>query len=352
MKLQCLAICVATLFLVSFESPVARADGFTNTLGMPLVLIPAGEFQMGTAEDPKDTLKDFPYAPRNWVDGETPRHRVRITRAFYMATHETRLKDFLRFYHGANYKLEAELDGRANFGLDAAGHEIKSAKFRPWQPGWEQDEEHPVNYVSWNDAVAFCRWLSEQEGRKYRLPTEAEWEYACRAGTTTRYSCGDDPEGLVEIANVADQTAKGKWPDAFVEVLKDGRRTHTTIPFPYLKGDDGYVVTAPVGKFRPNAFGLHDMHGNLWEWCQDVYEENYYGRSPVNDPAGPTDGATRVMRGGGFDDTTIYYRSAARLDHRPSFRCPRTGFRVVCELESDTAVTTQPITPAASGNVE
>jgi formylglycine-generating enzyme len=114
--------------------------------------------------------------------------------------------------------------------------------------------------VSWNDAVAFCEWLGKKEGKNYRLPTEAEWEYACRAGTTTRYFCGDDAEALPEVGNVMDATAREKYPD-----------WKSTI-----SGFDGFVSTAPVGKFRANAFGLYDMHGNVCEWCADWEANNYY----------------------------------------------------------------------------
>ena len=129
--------------------------------------------------------------------------------------------------------------------------------------------------VSWNDAIAFCNELSELEGLKpyyqsgagcrrdgdgYRLPTEAEWEYACRAGTTTRYQSGDDPETLAAVGNIADGTAKAKYP----------------LWTWAIAAQDGYVYTAPVGRFRPNAFGLYDMHGNVWEWCWDWYEADYY----------------------------------------------------------------------------
>ena len=107
--------------------------------------------------------------------------------------------------------------------------------------------------VSWNDAVAFCKWLSRKEGKTYRLPTEAEWEYACRAGTTTRYWSGDDPETLAKVGNVADATAKAKF----------ANWKYT------IKASDGYVFTATVGQFTPNAFGLYDMHGNAWQWCAD-----------------------------------------------------------------------------------
>ena len=150
--------------------------------------------------------------------------------------------------------------------------------------------------VSWNDAVAFCKWLSKKEGKTYRLPTEAEWEYACRAGTTTRYYSGDDPETLAKVGNVADAAAKAKFPD-----------------WKYtIKANDGYVFTAPVGKFKPNAFGLYDMHGNAWQWCADWYGAEYYAASPADDPTGPDSGNGRVLRGGSWNDRPYYSRSAFR----------------------------------------
>ncbi len=137
--------------------------------------------------------------------------------------------------------------------------------------------------VSWNDAVAFCKWLSRKEGKTYRLPTEAEWEYACRAGTTTRYYSGDDPETLAKVANVADATVKAKFPD--------WKWT--------IKASDGYVFTAPVGQFKPNAFGLYDMHGNVWQWCAGLGRlRAITTKSPTDDPTGPATGSYRVARGG------------------------------------------------------
>ncbi len=166
--------------------------------------------------------------------------------------------------------------------------------------------------VSWNDAVAFCKWLSKKEGKTYRLPTEAEWEYACRAGTTTRYYSGDDPETLAKVGNVADATAKAKFPD-----------------WKYtIKANDGYVFTAPVGKFKPNAFGLYDMHGNAWQWCADWYGAEYYATSPADDPTGPDSGDDRVLRGGSWFDGPYATRSAGRYWISPDVRNDIAGFRV------------------------
>ena len=155
--------------------------------------------------------------------------------------------------------------------------------------------------VSWNDAIAYCKLLSDREGLKlydgYRLPTEAEWEYACRAGTTSRYESGDDPETLALVGNIADGTFKAEYPNW---------------KSPTIAARDGFINTAPVGRFRPNAFNLYDMHGNVWEWCQDGYDKNYYGQSPGADPAGPLGASDRVIRGGSWIGHPQDARSAYR----------------------------------------
>ena len=164
--------------------------------------------------------------------------------------------------------------------------------------------------VSWNDALAFCKWLSKKEGKKYRLPTEAEWEYACRAGTTTRYYSGDDPETLANVANVADASLNARVPNWG----------------PTIKASDGYVFTAPVGKFKPNAFGLYDMHGNVWQWCEDW--DGDYAALPADDPTGPDSGDSRVERGGSWCDSPSDARSATRVANLPESASDRCGFRV------------------------
>jgi len=178
-------------------------------------------------------------------------------------------------------------------------------------PGFEQTDLHPVVNVSWNDAVAFAKWLGRKEGKTYRLPTEAEWEYACRAGTTTRYFCGDDAEALAEVGNVADGTAKTKYPW-----------------WPAIVAKDGFIYTAPVGQYRPNAWGLHDMHGNVWEWCWDWYGKDFYKASRVDDPAGPLEAASRVVRGGGWVNDPRLCRSAYRPRNSPDYRDSNGGFRL------------------------
>ncbi|MGD0383764.1 MAG: SUMF1/EgtB/PvdO family nonheme iron enzyme, partial [Thermoguttaceae bacterium] len=146
------------------------------------------------------------------------------------------------------------------------------------------------------------------------LPTEAEWEYACRAGTTTHYYSGDDPETLAKVGNIADASAKRKFADWKFTIA----------------ADDGYVFTAPVGKFKPNAFGLYDMHGNVNEWCADWYGEDYYAASPADDPIGPDSGPSRVSRGGAWNFRPGDSRSSRRLQGDPDLGgCNNGGFRVV-----------------------
>jgi formylglycine-generating enzyme required for sulfatase activity len=249
-----LAIPLAALAVLTWAQDKPRSkEPITNSLKMKLVLIPAGRFTMGSPESEKD---------RNPNEKQ---HEVEIKEPFFLGIHEVRVGDFRAFVDDAGYKTEAE----------------KAGDKETWQNAIDkQTDDHPVVRVTWNDAQAFCAWLSKKEGEKYRLPTEAEWEYACRAGTKTRFHNGDDDDaGLKEVANV------------------------------------GYYTTLPVGQLKGNAFGLYDMHGNVYEWCQDLYEQG---------------GKDRVIRGGSWDwcDYRASCRSAARGLREPSNRHVYLGFRV------------------------
>ena len=194
-----------------------------RSINLKLVLIPAGEFLMGSPDSDKDT-----------VSNETPQHRVRINNAFYLGKTEVTRGQFRQFVADAGYRTEAERDGKGGYGWNEEAKKFETNPRYSWEnPGFDQTDEHPVVNVSWNDAVAFTQWLSRKEGKLYRLPTEAEWEYACRAGTTSRYSFGDDTEGLAGVANVADATAKQRYRD-----------------WTCIAGSDGYIYTAPVAQFR------------------------------------------------------------------------------------------------------
>ena len=249
-----------------------------------------------------------------WFDREHPAHRIRITKPFYMGAHHVTVGQFRQFVGDTGYQTDAE---KGTGFKGALGWDSETGKFAmneeySWRnTGFEQSDEHPVVCVSWNDAAEFCKWLAGKEGKEYRLPTEAEWEYACRAGTTTQYSCGDDPEKLAEVANIADATAKAKLNLKYA-----------------IRASDGYVFTSPVGGFRANAFGLYDMHGNAWQWCADWYGEDYYTVSPPADPPGPSSGASRVLRGGSWYLWPSGTRSAIRLGNSPVNRFSDAGFRV------------------------
>lgn len=301
-----------------------------NLLGMEMVRIPAGEFMMGSDEPIAQLQQAYPLMERQRLEDlsdEAPVHRVRITRDFYLGRTEVTVGQFRRFVEASGYVPESIADGTGGYGYNpqyvpnkgARGEQFEGRLPRySWRdPGFAQTDAHPVVNVTWNDAQALARWLSATEGRSYRLPTEAEWEYAARAGTRTRYQNGDDPEGLPQVANAFDTQARPLWP-AFA--------AHA------LQGDDGYAFTAPVASFAPNAFGLYDMHGNAWEWTSDLHDETYYARSPVDDPQGPSEGSVYVRRGGSWHSWPLYLRASYRNWNSPQTRYTLVGIRLVLEV--------------------
>lgn len=292
--------CALLALMLMFTDNIAAA--FENSIGMTLVRIPAGKFTMGSPAGEKDRL-----------DHEN-QHEVEITRDLYLGTHEVTIGQFRKFATDEGYRTDAETDGQGGFGYNEATGSFEGRKPQyTWQnTGWNVTDDHPVVNVSWNDAKAFCAWLSRKEQKTWRLPTEAEWEYACRAGSKTAFQNGDDPEGLAQAGNVADGTAKAKLPNLKAILAKDG-----------------YVFTAPVGKFQKNRFGLYDMHGNVWEWCEDWYDPGRYPEGSPRDPTGPSTGSSRAFRGGSWDRTAARCRSAARGGNAPTFRNFILGFRVV-----------------------
>jgi len=303
--------------IAPFDAATAKQhqDAWADYLGVPVeqdldlgdgvklttVLIPPGEFVMGSTEDEVGRLLEEAKqenTPASYIDrlpSEAPQHRVRITRPVGLGRHEVTRGQFRRFVDQTDYETEAERDGKGGVGF-VDGDWVQDPRF-VWSadPGFPQTDDHPVVNVSWNDATAFCQWLSKKQGADYDLPSEAQWEYACRAGTTTRYSFGDDGAALGEYA----------W--------FSGNSSDTTHPV--------------CGK-RPNAWGLFDMHGNVWEWCADGWAEDYYARSPTDDPAG-LDSASRVLRGGSFRlHDPGSFRCADRHHYHPDYRSVVSGFRV------------------------
>ena len=310
----------------------AAPAAFENALGMQFVLVPAGEFLMGSDESPDALATAFPlHERRRFVElgDEAPVHRVRITRPFYLARHEVTVGQFRRFLALSGYVPESVADGTGGYGYrrdydpsaSARGDAFdgRDPRYSWSNPGFAQGDDHPVVNVTWNDAAALASWLSRTEGRRYRLPTEAEWEYACRAGSRSRYHAGDAPAALARTANVFDADSAKNWPRwrAFA-----------------LDAHDGFAFTAPVGSFAPNAFGLYDMHGNVWEWVADWYAADYYARSPTDDPPGPADGSERVRRGGSWHTWPLYARASYRNWNSARTRYTLVGIRLLREADA------------------
>jgi len=300
------------------DQATGQEPEIVNSIGMKLVLIPAGEFMMGGQESAEDLVKAFAAYNRKaeFFKDEYPRHRVRITKSFYLGKYETTVGKFKQFVTDTGYKTEAEKDGEGGWGYNSQTGQCEGRKpeFNWLNPGFKQTDDHPVLNVTWNDAAAFCQWLSRKEGKTYRLPTEAEWEYACRAETTKRYHNGDDPACLAMVGNTLE--AKGRTAFPHVQEL-------------IFLADDKPEFTIPVGGKKPNQFGLYDMHGNVWEWCADWYGENYYSNSPIDAPAGPVSGTKRVRRGGGWNSFPLWARASFRNWNSPQSRCVNLGFRVL-----------------------
>lgn len=283
------------------------ADGQTNDLGMQFAHLPAGEFTMGSPPTEKGRRPD------------EPQRTVRLTRDFWIGRHEVTRGQFRKFVEAVDYKTECERNKLGGYGYDEATNKLsgRDPKYTWRFTGFEQTDGHPVVNVSWNDAVAFCDWLSKREKRTYRLPTEAEWEYACRGGATTAFCNGDDPELLVHVGNIVDALAKVKFPDRIA-----------------IDNFDGYVFTAPVGNYKPNGFGLFDMHGNVWEWTADGFGDPppVLDKSvPQVDPRGAEKARDKVIRGGDWYHDWSYARCAQRTPIPPWLCRRHAGFRVVCE---------------------
>lgn len=225
---------------------------------MKLVLIPAGKFMMGSPANEKDRS-----------DNEGPQRMVTITKPFYMGIYEVTQEQYKQI-----------------MGKNPSDHK------RP---------RNPVERVSWDEAVEFCQKLSQKTGKTVRLPTEAEWEYACRAGSKTPFNTG-------ETIRTDQANCSSKLGD--------------------LHGE-----TMAVGRFKPNDWGLYDMHGNVWEWCSDWFNKDYYENAKKAGPQGPASGAYRVVRGGYYGSFPQSCRSACRDWIDPGFRLISLGFRVSVDLK-------------------
>jgi formylglycine-generating enzyme required for sulfatase activity len=259
---------------VAQSTAASAGQTHINSIGIEFTLIRAGSFMMGS-----------PDSDRNAREFEKPQHQATISKPFYLGRYEVTQEQWEAVMGSKPYTLD-----RSNpfYSLPGMAERIT----RP---------NHPAT-VSWIDAQQFIAHLNEREGgNRYRLPTEAEWEYAARAGTTTAYSFGDNNADL-------------------------GRHA-------WYGEDFNAGGTHPVGQKEPNPWGLYDIHGNAWEWVQDWFDPNYYASSPPVDPQGPHLGTERVVRGGSWHTTATSWRTAFRRDYAPDYRGISIGFRLLRTVE-------------------
>lgn len=285
------------------------SDNFASSGGQgpTMVVLPAGSFMMGS-----------PDSEPARVTNEGPLHRVTFNRGFALSQTEITVGQFKQFVDATGYRTDAERGGDSTIYDEDSGRLTKSrASWKEAYAGQRADPNDPVIHISWNDASNYTQWLSEQTGRRYRLPSEAEFEYALRAGTQSLYWWGDnDPSDLVEnLTGDRDMSrSRRRWNEAFEDY------------------DDGYWGPAPVASFQPNPFGLYDLNGNVKEWVQDCWHDTYV-RAPVDGSAWINQGCnSRVIRGGDWTSTPVMSRSAFRITASPDTRGARVGFRIARDL--------------------
>lgn len=273
--------CIIILFIIHTHlgccSLIGHTPCYTNTIEMKMIAIPSGEFMMGS-----------PSSEEGRFTSEGPVHQVYLD-AFYIGEKEVTVGQWRQFIEDTSYKWDK------------------------WSllKEYARADDYPILFVIWDDAQAFCRWLSRKEGKTYRLPTEAEWEKSARGGLQgKKYPWGDEPPNGTQC-NFADKNTDFYWSDK--------------------TADDGYVYTAPVGSFPPNGYGLYDMAGNAWEWCQDWFDWDYYKYSPIRNPKGPSSGTDRVMRGGSWCNDATIIRCTFRGFILPVVPSHPRGFRLAMD---------------------
>jgi len=298
----------------SRETFAAERSYTDPAIGSEFVLVKGGCYEMGDVFG--DGEKD-----------QKPVHKVCIA-DFYLSKHDVTVGDFRKFVKDTGYATDAE---RSQGCAVWNGSRWQYDGNKNWRnPGFAQDDQHPVVCVSWNDAKAFAEWISRKTKVRYCLPTEAEWEYAARSrGRNYRYSWGNGkPSG-----NIGDESLK---------------RSVSGLEI-WAGYDDGFVYTSPVGSFKPNELGLYDMTGNVWQWTADWYGETYYKESPKDNPTGTSQGPLRVLRGGSWSNkpgaVRVMFRNkrfqadrSAYFGFRLKAKCPRADGDALAKLERGHAV--------------
>ena len=259
-----------------------------------MVVIPSGSFDMGSSVAEVGRRKD----------GD-PVHQVNIG-TFALGKTEITRGQFAEFVKETAYST-----GNKCWTIEDGKYQERDGNWQKF--GYLQDDNHPVACINWHDAVAYAKWLSRKTGKAYRLPTEAEWEYAARGKTSTARYWGENSDDACKYANVGDKTTK-----QLIKAAASWKVHNCT---------DGFAYTAPVGSFKANAFGLNDMLGNVWEWVEDSYHDNYQG-APVDGSAWKGNGNKRVLRGGSWYDAPQFVRAAGRDKAVPASRYDNIGFRI------------------------
>ena len=283
------------------DSRLAKAgDLWTNSLGMKFAFIPAGSFAMGNRLD----------------TGATP-HPVTITKPFLLAIFDVTRGDFTRFVSATGYVTTAEAEG---YSIDFRNGTIVLIPNRSWKnAGFQQTDRDPVVHITHSDALAFCKWLASQDHRNYKLPTEAQWEYACRANSQTYFFWGDDPDDGTRFMNCADLTLKDK--SLYLDVN-------------FAQYHDGFAFTSPVGSFQPNPWGLYDMSGNVTQLCAHYWSPDL-PTTPQIDPTGPAqpDADTHyINRGGSWLNQPLGCGSSSRYYASSRYRMSDLGMRLELDL--------------------
>ncbi|MBV12268.1 formylglycine-generating enzyme family protein [Rubinisphaera sp.] len=348
--MQLLRAILLVIICLCFSSSILNAQETVNdSLGTKLRLIHGGRFIQGMSGGERVLEQDFPLSTvgQFYGNAEDPAHVTWITKPYYIAETEVTVAQFQAFVKATGYQTSAETAKTQMVGWEPTPEEkplyqsydfTRSEKFNWKNPGFEQKPNHPVVGISHADAKAFCEWLSNKEGVTYRLPTEAEWEFACRAGTQTYFSFGDNAKGVVhqygnlgnaELEKFRKHAAERQW-------LLDWENAP----------EDGFVFTSPVGNFQANPWGLHDMHGNVWEWCEDLWLDTVYkdfsrpkynkptltALDPVNrDRPQTSTNDFHTIRGGCWYNGDLPCRSSNRTYWDREDAACYIGFRIVRE---------------------
>jgi formylglycine-generating enzyme required for sulfatase activity len=297
----------------------SKVETTVNSIGMKLILMPKGRFTMGVTpiERFKEQFNSLSTAAQRlaYLCDAPPLHEVEIKLSFYMGMYEVTIGDYRKFVNETGYRTTAEKDGLGGTGRLPNGEFGSDVAFRWSQYGFQVSDDHPVGNVTRQDAIEFCKWMSKKEGKKYRLPTEAEWEYA-NSEQSQSSSSGNQTRPTTKTGNLADESLKQNLAEA---------------PPYTIKETDGYPFAAPVGKFQANPRGFYDMAGNVSEWCSGEFD--FFANATELKPPSARFPLLYPIRGGNWFSDPATSASGCRSGAPPEHRIALTGFRIVIETE-------------------